>query len=76
MASLTTALNTDFTPAAGDFIAQATGAKAVLLRKNAGAAAFAVVGTIERDTGVIVANPVAGAVYKFDGEGATVRADQ
>lgn len=78
MASLTTANDTEFTPAAGDFIAQSTGAGAVLLRKNASAVAtFAVVGNIVRDTAVIVSNPVAGAVYKFAADaGAVVRADQ
>ena len=72
----TTALDTEFTPAVGEFIAQATVADAVLLRKGASAAAFVYAGTILKDTAVNVSNPIAGAVYKFAaGSGATVRAD-
>lgn len=72
----TTALDTEFTPAVGDFIVQATGDDAVLLRKNASAAAFAVAGEVHKDTCMIVSNPYAGAVYKFAGTAATVaRAD-
>jgi hypothetical protein len=73
-------LDTTFTPAAGDFIAQVTGGGAVsLMRKTAsGAAAFAFVGTIQANTSVTVSNPVAGAVYKFTAVSGTpaVRADQ
>ena len=75
MATLTAALDTDFTPAAGDFIAQATGGTANLLRKNSSGAQFAPVGPI--NGAVTVDNPVAGAVYKFSAPtGVTVQADQ
>lgn len=75
MATLTTALNAEFTPAAGDFIAQATGGTANLLRKNSSGAQFAPVGQI--NGAVNVDNPIAGAVYKFSApEGVTVQADQ
>ncbi len=63
MASLVSALNTEFTPAAGDFIAQATGGAAILQRKDSSGVAFADVGLV--DQAVIVSNPVAGAVFKF-----------
>lgn len=80
MATLTSALDTDFTPAAGDFIAQATGGSVQLLRKNSSGAAFALVGLIGIGTGaVIVSNPVAGAVYRFSttgGQVVAVQADQ
>jgi len=77
MAALTTQDDTEFTPAVGQFIVQATGAAATLLRKNASAAVFASAGRIEPGGAYIVDNPVAGAVYKFAAEfGASVRADQ
>ena len=77
MAALTTANDTEFTPAAGEFIAQATGAAATLLRKNVSGAAFASAGRIEPGMAYVVSNPVAGAVYKFAADaGATVREDQ
>lgn len=77
MAALTTADDTEFTPAVGDFIAQSTGAAATLLRKNASGAAFASAGRLTPGQAVIVNNPIAGAVYKFAAEaGAAVRADQ
>ena len=66
MATLTTALDTEFTPAVGDFIVQCTGSPANLLRKNVtGLTDFAVVGTLMPGAASIVSNPVAGAVYKF-----------
>ena len=76
MATLVSALQTEFTPAAGDFIAQSTGGIASLLRKNSSGAGFAAVGQI--DGAMIVSNPVAGAVYKFDTRSGTpvVQADQ
>lgn len=64
MATLVSALTTEFTPAAGDFVAQASGGAAQLQRKQTGGAAFVGIGLIHND-GVIVSNPVAGAVYKF-----------
>lgn len=79
MATLTTALNTSFTPAAGDFIAQVTGAPVSLLRRNTSGAAWAFVAELKNQA-VIVGNPIAGADYKFvpaDGAAtAAVQADQ
>lgn len=63
MATLVSALAAEFTPAAGDFVAQATGGVAQLQRKQTSGAAFARVGEISG--AVVVSNPVAGAVYKF-----------
>lgn len=63
MATIATALNTEFTPAVGDFIAQSTNGDAALMRKNSAGAGFAAVGVISE--AAIVDNPVAGAVYKF-----------
>ena len=75
MATLTAALDTEFTPAVGEFIAQATGGSANLLRKNSIGAQFAPAGQI--NGAVTVGNPVAGAVYKFSAPaGVTVQADQ
>ena len=77
MASLVAALNTEFTPAVGDFIVSVTGSHATLMRKNSSSTAFAVV-----ETGItgakVCSNPIAGAVYKFTSNGgtATVQADQ
>ena len=64
MASLVSAVDTEFTPAAGDFIASVVGGTAALVRKNSSGTAFAEVGRIS-NAGVIVSNPIAGAVYKF-----------
>jgi len=76
MATIASALNTEFTPAAGDFIVQAIDGRAALLRKNSSGAGFAAVGVISG--AFIVDNPVAGAVYKLMAhEGTpTVQADQ
>lgn len=76
MATLTTALDTDFTPAVGDFNVQATGGVATLRRKNSSGAAFAPVGKVEGAG--IVNNPIAGAVYQFTTFSGTpvVQADQ
>lgn len=77
MAALTTANDTEFTPAVGDFVVQSTGGAATILRKQVSGAAFASIGRIAAGQGFIVSNPVAGAVYKFAADsGATVRADQ
>lgn len=77
MATLVSALDTDFTPAAGDFIVQATAGAAVLMRKNTSGAAFAPVGVIDK-AGVIVSNPIANAVYRLVAHTGTptVQADQ
>jgi len=83
MAALTTALDTEFTPAVGDFNVQCTVGLARLERKNASGAAFATVGDLEAGDAKVVSNPIAGAVYKFTARapfGTTgapvVRADQ
>ena len=77
MATIVSALNTEFTPAVGDFNVQVTGGSASLMRKNSSGAAFAVVGNIDSQS-VVVSNPVAGAVYRLDGFSGTpvVQADQ
>lgn len=73
-------LDTEFTPAAGDFIAQVSGNSAAnLLRKDVSGAAFVLVGTIMGEAKVI-SNPVGGAIYKwtavYPASAPTVRADQ
>ena len=77
MATLIAALAAEFTPAVGDFNAQASAGRAILWRKQAAAAAFVEVGRLHNN-GVIVSNPVAGAVYKFTAGDPTVQvqADQ
>jgi hypothetical protein len=78
MATLTSALETDFTPAVGDFIVQVIGGTVDLLRKNSAGAAFANIGAVTG--GQIVSNPVTGAVYRFSTAGRaapqSVQADQ
>lgn len=70
------ALNTDFTPAAGDFTVEVSGGAATLQAKAASGATFVTVGRIDNERR-IVSNPVAGAIYRFQsGEAVTVRADQ
>lgn len=64
MATIASALATEFTPAAGDFVAQASGGAAQLQRKQSAGAEFVTVGLLHNE-GAIVSNPVAGAVYKF-----------
>lgn len=83
MALLTSALETEFTPAVGDFNVQCTVGLARLERKNATGAAWAVVGDLEAGDAKIVSNPIADAIYQFVahepfGDTATpvVRADQ
>lgn len=77
MATLVSALDTEFTPAVGDFNIQATGGVASLLRKNAAGAAFALVHTALQGA-FVVSNPIAGAVYKFSAPSSStvVQADQ
>lgn len=76
MATLVSALETEFTPAAGDFIVQVTNGMANLLRKNTSGAPFSRVDCI--GSAVIVDNPVAGAIYKFQSVSGSpaVQADQ
>lgn len=64
MAVLSTTLGATFTPAAGDFIVQCDGGAVYLERQNNVGAPWANAGRIERCAAVIVANPVAGAVYR------------
>lgn len=73
MATLTSSLGADFTPAAGDFNVQASNGTVVIMRKQTSGAAFVEVGRV-RSSGVIVSNPVAGAVYKLTSADATVAA--
>ena len=77
MATIASAVETEFTPAAGDFIAQVTGQPAALMRKNSAGASFVPVAAIDNQA-IVVSNPVAGAVYKFvaSGRPVTVQADQ
>jgi hypothetical protein len=63
MASLTTSTDTDFTPAAGDFLIQVKGS-VQLVRKNSATPAFQLVQSII-NAAVVVSNPVAGAVYQL-----------
>jgi len=77
MPTLVSALNTEFTPAVGDFLAQASGGSALLERRQTVGAAFVSLGPIH-NAGVIVSNPVAGAIYRFTAAigTPTVQADQ
>ncbi len=76
MATIASALNTAFTPAASDFIAQVSGGSAVLRRRGTSGAAWTDCGTITNGS-VIVSNPVTGASYMFvSSENVTVQADQ
>lgn len=77
MATIASAVETEFTPAAGDFIVQATGMPVALMRKNTAGAAFVPVTSIDNQA-LVISNPVAAAVYKFvaSGRPVTVQADQ
>ena len=63
MTTIASALNTEFTPAAGDFDVQVFGGAAELMRKQTSGAAFVSVGLLHNE-GAIVSNR-AGDVYKF-----------
>lgn len=79
MATLTSALNTAFTPAAGDFIVQCSSGVAALERRNDADAPWVSVGIITGNDAPVVSNPVAGADYRFIQVGSTtavVQADQ
>lgn len=79
MATIATALNTPFTPAAGDFIVQCSAGVAELQRSGDADAPWTHVGVITGNDAPIVSNPVAGARYQFLQVGATtavVQADQ
>ena len=78
MATLTTAVNTAFTPDAGQFIIQVGGSPApvTLLRRNTAGAPWVPVGPVLSGAW-IVDNPIAGADYQFRVDGtAVVQADQ
>lgn len=77
MATLTAALNAEFTPAVGDFNAQTSAGRSILWRKQTAGAAFVEVGRMHNNA-VIVSNPIAGAVYKFTAvdPAVAVQADQ
>lgn len=77
MATLVSTLGTEFTPSAGDFIASSSGGPSLLMRKNTSTSPYAMVGMVSG--AIVVSNPVAGAVYRFDsyqGSTPTVQADQ
>lgn len=76
MALLTSALDTPFTPAAGPFNVQVEVANVALMRANASGATYVGIAHLQANAAYIVENPVAGAMYKMVGTGATVRADQ
>jgi hypothetical protein len=77
MATIASAVETEFTPAAGDFIVQASGQPCALVRKNTSGAAFVPVVSIDNQS-LVISNPIAGAVFKFvaTGRPVTVQADQ
>ena len=79
MANLTTALNTSFTPAAGDFIAQASGGLVWLQRRNTSSSVWVnIQPNVDALGAATVSNPVAGADYQFVSQypNAIVSADQ
>jgi hypothetical protein len=78
MATIASAVNTVFTPAAGDFIVQcATGVASIQRRSSAGAA-WTNVGVLTGNDSPIISNPVSGAQYQFTVISGTpvVQADQ
>lgn len=77
MATLVSALDTEFTPAVGDFNVQVSSGTATLLRKNSAGSPFAVVQSAVAGA-FVCSNPVAGAVYKFSAPSSStvVAADQ
>lgn len=79
MATLTAALATAFTPAAGDFIVQCSAGVASLQRRASAGAGWTHVGTLTGNDSPVISNPVAGAQYQFLQVGATtavVQAEQ
>ncbi len=70
------ALNSTFTPAAGDFTVDVQGGAVNLQRDSGGG--FIWVGRIEQGVGMVVSNPVASVNYRFTlaAGNPTVRADQ
>ena len=77
MASLVNSLNTEFTPAVGQFSVQSVGGYSYLWRKNDASAVFTPVENPRFIGGVVVDNPTAGSVYKIlSDQNVTVEADQ
>lgn len=78
MATIASALNTPFTPAAGSFIAQVSGGRALLQRRGTAGAAWVNVGELGSDVAPMIENPVAAAQYQFVAVSGTpvVQADQ
>jgi hypothetical protein len=69
------ALNTEFTPAAGDFRVQVTAARATLWSKGTSGSAWAKVAVLDPTQQGIV-NNIAGTIYKWEGPGAVTEATQ
>lgn len=65
MATLTTPLDTAFTPSVGDFNVQVTGGSVRLDRRQTNTAAWAVVGVLDVNDCRVVSNPIAGVDYRF-----------
>lgn len=63
MATIASALNAEFTPAAGDFDVQVSGGAAELHRRQTAGAAFVRVGLLHNEGGTVTNR--AGYVYKF-----------
>lgn len=78
MPTLTSSLNTVFTPAAGTFIVQCTGGIVQLERRGTSSAAWAILGPLKSGEANNVDNPTALADYRFTGIAGTpvVQADQ
>lgn len=65
MATIASAVDTPFTPAAGDFIVQCSAGVVTLQRSNDADAPWVDVGVVTPNNAPIVSNPVAGARYQF-----------
>jgi hypothetical protein len=65
MTTLVSAVDTEFTPSAGDFVVQCTGGEAMLYRKQTSGAAWVPVGEVNPAQAQAVYNPVGGVIYKF-----------
>lgn len=78
MTTLTTALNTSFTPGTGTFNVQVTGGSAQLERQNTTGAAWATAGVLSSGYAYVVDNSVASTNYRFTPLSGTpvVQADQ
>lgn len=77
MATLTSALDTTFTPAVGDFAVQVTGGMAILEGRGTSGAAWAEVARIRNGKGIATCT-VSGEQYRFRAVDSTavVQADQ